>query len=101
MPGQPITYTIVVSNAGPSNAAGASVIDRFPSTLSRRTYTAVATGGATGFTASGSGSIDDTDVDMPAGSTITYTVQATIVASATGTLSNTATVTPARDRRQR
>ena len=40
------------------------------------------------------GSIDDTSVNMPAGGTITYTVQATIASSATGTLSNAATLTP-------
>ncbi len=93
VPGEGITYTITVNNAGPSNATGASVIDTLPSTLSGATYTAVATGGASGFTASGSGSIDDTDVDLPAGSTVTYTIQANIASSATGTLSNTAKVT--------
>jgi uncharacterized repeat protein (TIGR01451 family) len=92
-PGQAITYTIVVSNNGPSNAVGASILDTLPSALAGATYTAVATGGATGFTASGTGSIDDTDVDLPADSTITYTVQATVAPSATGTVSITTNVT--------
>ena len=102
VPGQGITYTIVVSNAGPSDVTGAAVDDTLPSTLSGATFTAMATGGASGFTASGSGSIADSDVDLPAGSTVTYTVQATIASSASGTLSNTATVTRAggRDRDQ-
>ena len=56
------------------------------------TYTASATGGATGFTASGSGNISNT-VNMPAGSTITYTVTGTVGPAATGNLTNTATVT--------
>ncbi|HEX4145870.1 MAG TPA: hypothetical protein VHY91_20360 [Pirellulales bacterium] len=94
-PGDSITYTIIASNTGPSDATGAAVVDMLPSTLSGATYTAVGSGGASGFTASGSGNIDDTDVDLPAGSTITYTVQATVAPSASGTLSNTATVTPA------
>ena len=94
VPGNPITYTVVVTNAGPSNAPGASVVDALPSSLIGATYTAAASGGATGFTASGSGSIDDTALNLPAGSTVTYTIHATISPTATGTLSNTATVNP-------
>jgi uncharacterized repeat protein (TIGR01451 family) len=94
VPGLGITYTIVVSNTGPSDATGATVIDTLSNLLSGATFTATETGGATGFTASGSGSIDDTAVNLPAGSTVTYTIVATIASSATGTLSNTATVTP-------
>ncbi|HEX4146566.1 MAG TPA: choice-of-anchor Q domain-containing protein [Pirellulales bacterium] len=93
-PGTAITYTIVVSNSGPTAVPGASIVDTLPSSLTGATYTAVASGGALGFTASGTGSIDDTAVNLPVGSTITYTVQATIASSAIGTLTNTATVTP-------
>ena len=92
VPGAPITYTIVVTNAGPSNVTGATVADTFPAALTSLTYTATATGNATGFTASGSGSINNT-VNMPSGSTITYVVLATLSSSATGTLADTATVT--------
>src|SRR6201999_3318387 len=45
------------------------------------------------FTASGSGNINDTSVSMPVGSTITYVVHATVVSTATGTLTNVATIT--------
>ncbi len=93
VPGTAITYTIVASNSGPSNVTGALIIDTLSGTLTGTTYTAVTTGGASGFTASGSGNIDDTDVDMPPGSTVTYTVHATIASSAAGTLSNAATLT--------
>jgi uncharacterized repeat protein (TIGR01451 family) len=92
VPGTSTTYTIVVSNAGPSVVSGATVTDLMPATIASDTYTATASGGATGFTASGSGNIADT-VNMPVGSTITYTVVANVSPSATGTLSNTATVT--------
>jgi uncharacterized repeat protein (TIGR01451 family) len=91
VPGGTLTYTIVVTNTGPSNVTGATVADTFPTTLSNVSYTATATGGATGF-AAGTGNINHT-VTMPVGSTITYTVQATVSAAATGTLTNTATVT--------
>ncbi|NLF73134.1 MAG: DUF11 domain-containing protein, partial [Candidatus Anammoximicrobium sp.] len=91
VPGQTVTYTIVVSNAGPATAAGAQVIDTVPATLTGVTYTSLATGGATGNTASGNGSLNDT-VTLPAGSAIIYTVTGTVSAGATGTLTNTAQV---------
>jgi len=87
------TYTIVVTNSGPGNVTGASVSDTFPSVLTGMTFTATQTGGASGFTASGNGNINDT-VTMPSGSVITYTATGTISPSApSGTLSDTATVT--------
>src|SRR5439155_1178987 len=52
IPGTNVTYTIVVTNAGPSSVVGASVADTFPATLSNITYTAVQSGGVIGFTAS-------------------------------------------------
>lgn len=89
-PGGSVTYTITASNAGPSNAPGATVADTFPASLTG-TWTCVGAGGGT-CTAAGSGNINDT-VNLPAGGSVTYTVSATINAAATGTLSNTATVT--------
>ncbi|MFL6109749.1 MAG: hypothetical protein ACJ786_00125 [Catenulispora sp.] len=93
VPGTTDTYTITVTNGSQTTAvAGATVADAFPSTLTNVAYTATQTGGATGFTSSGTGAINDT-VTMGAGSTITYSATGTIAPSATGTLSNTATVT--------
>jgi len=88
-PGGSVTYTITASNAGPSNATGATVADTFPASLSC-TWTCVGAGGGT-CTASGSGNINDT-VNLPAGGSVTYTASCSISAAATGTLSNTATV---------
>ncbi len=88
-PGGSVTYTITASNAGPSNAAGATVADTFPASLTC-TWTCVGAGGGT-CTASGSGNVNDT-VNLPAGGSVTYTASCTISAAATGTLSNTATV---------
>jgi uncharacterized repeat protein (TIGR01451 family) len=92
VPGSLDTYTIVVTNAGPSRVTGAVIHDTFPSTFTGVTYTATTSGGASGFTANGSGNINNT-VTMPAASTITYKATGTISASATGSISNTATVT--------
>jgi uncharacterized repeat protein (TIGR01451 family)/uncharacterized repeat protein (TIGR02543 family) len=92
VPGSNNTYTIVVTNAGPSNVSGVIIRDTFPSIFTGVTYTATQRGGASGFTASGSGNINNT-VAMPAASVITYKATGTISSSATGSISNTATVT--------
>ena len=81
----------MVSNNGPSNVTGATVTDALPAAITSDIFTAVGSGGASGFTASGSGNINDT-VNLPNGATITYTLNATIASSATGNLVNTATV---------
>ena len=92
VPGTSETYTIVVTNNGPSNVTGASVVDTLPANCTGDTWTATQSGGASGFSASGSGNISDT-VTMPVGSSITYTVTGAVSPSARGTLTNTATVT--------
>jgi uncharacterized repeat protein (TIGR01451 family) len=91
-PGGTTTYTIVVSNSGPSDAVGASVNDTFPASITSDSFTAVGTTGTSGFSATGTGAIHNT-VTIPVGGSITYTVTANISATATGSLSNTATVT--------
>jgi uncharacterized repeat protein (TIGR01451 family) len=83
------TYTIVASNAGPSNAPGATVADTFPAALTC-TWSCVGAGGGT-CTATGSGNINDT-VNLPAGGSTTYTATCAVSAAATGTIANTATV---------
>ncbi|MEN0005269.1 MAG: DUF11 domain-containing protein, partial [Bacteroidota bacterium] len=90
-PGGTITYTIVVSNAGPCTDPSVILSDIFPGVLTA-TYTSTASGGATGNTASGAGDLAET-LSMPAGSSVTYTVTATVDCGTTGTLSNTATAT--------
>ena len=91
--GQKNTYTIKVSNVGTNNVTGATVADSFPAMFTGVTFTATASGGASGFTASGAGNISDT-VSLPKGSVITYNATGKISPSGTGTLSDTATVTP-------
>ena len=91
-PGTSITYTIVASNAGPSSAPGVSLSDVFPATLTGISWSAMATGGA-GCSGSGTGSIFRT-INLPPGSSCTFTANATISAGASGTLSNTAAVSP-------
>jgi|GEM_PF-2157658 uncharacterized repeat protein (TIGR01451 family) len=95
-----LTYTITVTNSGPTAVNGVEVKDSFStnsSEFSSDTYTSTTTDGATDTNPSGTGpdynDINDT-VDLPAGSSITYTVDAVISDSAENSLSNTATLTP-------
>jgi len=94
-----ITYTITVSNSGTAPISGVTVSDDLADNninLYQDSFTAVGTGGAAGFTPAATGTpfvnIDDT-VDLPAGSSITYTVVAGVDNQCT-TLSNTVTLTP-------
>jgi uncharacterized repeat protein (TIGR01451 family) len=95
VPGTADTYTIVVSNAGPSAVTGASVSDPLPAGVSGATWAfSSATGGGTVTgPASGTGALG-TSVDLPAGATVTFSFTVQINPSATGTLDNTATITP-------
>ncbi|RLS30869.1 MAG: DUF11 domain-containing protein [Planctomycetota bacterium] len=90
VPGTTTTYTIVVTNNGPSNVVGASVIDTFPSQIEGATWTAVYSAGSTG-SASGSGDIN-TPVNLLSGGTATFTVTAPVRAGSFGNLTNTVTV---------
>ncbi len=91
VPGQPITYTVTVTNAGPDPALGAIVSDVFPAALVGVVWTCSASPGSS-CTPVGSGNISDA-VDVLVGGTLTYTVNGTIDPGATGSISNTATVT--------
>jgi uncharacterized repeat protein (TIGR01451 family) len=89
--GRKNTYTIVATNLGPSDVSAATVTDSFPAGFKNVTYTASQSGGATGFTPSGRDNINDT-VTMPSGSKITYKAKGITSRSATGSISETATV---------
>jgi uncharacterized repeat protein (TIGR01451 family) len=87
-----LTYVIVVANNGTTTVRGATVTDTLPAGLGRASWTTTATGGAAA-PAGGSGDINTT-VDLPPGASVTFTLTATVLATASGTLVNTATVTP-------
>jgi uncharacterized repeat protein (TIGR01451 family) len=89
-PGNPITYTIVISNPSPIVVPNAVVTDTFPATLVGVTWTCSASAGSS-CTASGSGSISQT-VMLAAGGSVTFTASSTLTTTASGTLSNTAYV---------
>src|SRR5262249_49504385 len=93
-PGSVVTYTITVTNAGPNAVTGASFTDNVPASLTGVSYTAAVAGGATLTPTSGTGNNISGLLNLPVGSTVTYTVTGTLNPNATGTLTNLATVLP-------
>ena len=95
-PGQSLTYTVVVSNAAAAAVDGVKIVDPLALTDFTETgWTSATSTGVTGSAGSGTGEINDT-VDMPADSSITYTITGTVPSGATpgSTLTNIASVTP-------
>ena len=98
-PGETITYTVVAANISPSDVAGATVTDLIPAEIVSWTWSCTgSTGSASGCT--GTGGFTTTDfsdlVDLPANSSITYSVTAVVSDTASGTLTNEVTIeTPA------
>jgi uncharacterized repeat protein (TIGR01451 family) len=89
-PGGSTTYTVIASNNGPSAATG-TVSDPVPPGITGFSWTALPGPGAAVADLSGTGSISDA-VSIPPGGTVTFTVIAQIDPSASGSVTNTATV---------
>lgn len=89
-PGDQVTYTIVVSNHGPSDVASARVADVFPPEFQDVHWTCSGYAGGS-CPATGSGNIDQL-VSLPNGGQVQFDATATVRAQATGRLVNTATV---------
>ena len=89
--GAPLTYTITVTNNGPDAVTGATVTDNIPAQITSANWTCAVTGLAACGAVSGSGNINEL-VNLPVGSSVTYTVTANTSVNAAGTLANTATV---------
>jgi uncharacterized repeat protein (TIGR01451 family) len=93
VPGTAITYTVVVTNAGPSKAVNAPVTDTFPIALTSINWTCAAGAGASCGTSSGTSSINGVLVTLDGNSAVTFTVNGIVAANATGNIVNTAVVT--------
>ena len=89
VPGESVVYTLAVTNAGPANVGTASVTDSglTSADYSSVSWSCVGQGGAVcGSPASGSGNINHAgNVNLPAGGTVTYTINVTIATNAVGT----------------
>ena len=89
-PGQPVRYTVVVTNTGPGAATAARVTNPLPVGTSGGSWTATYSPSATG-PASGSGGLDAT-ISLPAGGSAIFTHEISVPSSATGNLVGRATV---------
>src|SRR5262249_25587066 len=89
VPGQTTTYTITVSNTGPSNVAGVQVTDPESAVLSNFTWTCSGSGGSSCPAPSGIGALKTTG-NLPAGTSATFLLTATVAATARGQVTNTA-----------
>ncbi|MBR0345914.1 MAG: DUF11 domain-containing protein, partial [Rudaea sp.] len=92
-PGGTIVYTVIASNGGAVDAGGAQVSDPIPAGITAVSWICAANGGAVCPSASGTGALNQTITTFPAGSSLTYTLTATVSANPPAHVTNTATVT--------
>lgn len=82
-PGGKIAYALFVVNDGPKGATGVVVEGIFSAGFDQVTWVAQGMGGASGFEASGSGPIEDTDISLPLGGSVRYSITAFLGTGAT------------------
>jgi uncharacterized repeat protein (TIGR01451 family) len=88
-PGGALTYTLTVSDLGPSNATGVTIADTLPAGFQYASASGDTSASLTGDTLT-------LDVgNLAAGATTIVTVSGTVASTATGTITNTATVSGA------
>jgi uncharacterized repeat protein (TIGR01451 family) len=87
--GQALTYTIGIDNAGPVASPTTTIVDIFPAAFTAPSWTCSGTGGAT-CTASGSGNLT-TNVNLPVGGAVTFSVSGSVAPGTTGLLTNSVT----------
>jgi uncharacterized repeat protein (TIGR01451 family) len=93
--GQAVTFTLLVTNAGPSNAGAVSLMDVLPDVFASATWTCTGSGGALcGVTANANGTGDiDLDARIPSGGSLSIQLVATLASNAPiGPADNVATV---------
>ena len=95
--GQLITFTLVVSNAGPHDVNGATVTNALPAGLSSAAWSCQSGPGAV-CSAAGAGPLLSDQVSLDAGQSITYTLRAVVAGPSIGALVNSAEVAAPPDR---
>lgn len=85
--GNNATYNVRIKNTGSNLATAIKVADPVASNVSLQAWSAVQTGGVTGFSPTGNGSINDT-LEIPAGGEIVYSVVVTPVVGFVGSICN-------------
>lgn len=93
--GEKITYTLNLTNAGPSDATGTAVTDVIDPAVTNVQWTTTASGGAAiNSGAAGTGNQVAANVNVPVGGTISVTITGDIDPAYHNSLTNTATATP-------
>ena len=97
VPGAGTTYTIVVSNNGPSDLTGSrggiSVVDVLPNEISTASWSATYAGSGSSGPLTGTGNINAL-INLAVGGTATFTINAQTRSEAFGNLANTVVVNP-------
>ena len=94
VPGLPIAYTLVVTNAGPSTATGFLLTDEVPEAIAGVTVTCTATGTSSCGTRTRIGRrVATTNPTLNPGDTLTITIRGIVAPDTTGDLVNTAEIT--------
>ncbi len=97
-PGNDVTYTLTITNDGPSDARDVAIADTAPEGTTIGSWTAVVTtGDVTLPNVSGTGDLAETIAMLPSGAVVTYEVTVTTPADFIDDLINTATVTSTTD----
>lgn len=93
-PGGKVTYTVTVANESSGDATSVAVSDPLAQGIDSTTWTcATGHGSALCPAASGAGALQQTIATLPAGSSLVYTIQATVGANAPSEIVNTASLT--------
>src|SRR5436190_4175029 len=96
--GNPVTYTITVTNPSSNAVANVGVSDTFVATLSGCTWSCTASAGGSCQNANGGGNISTASNGIAGnGGTLVFSATCTLHAASIGTLINTATVSYAND----
>ncbi len=92
--GSEVTWIITATNYGPSDTTGVRVTDTFPAAILDPEWSCEAEAPGSCGLGGALAAIDDS-ADLPAGTSVVYTVSGTVDPAATGDLVNTAAVAPA------
>lgn len=93
--GEDITYTLVIKNTGPSSSTASRLTDEVPAAIKEVSWTSTVNGNTViSNGAAGTGNHVDLTADIPVNGTIQVTVKGTVDPLFTGTLTNTAILSP-------